>query len=60
MGTPLFAPEVAAKRDIRAVDGLHQSVSRRFGVGRRLLGSWPETGLEEIDCDLPEEDFWPD
>jgi hypothetical protein len=38
MGTPLFAPEVAAKRDIRAVDGLPQSVSRRFGAGRRLLG----------------------
>jgi hypothetical protein len=56
MGTPLFAPEVAAKRDIRAVGGLPQSVSRRFG-GRRLLGRWPETGLEKISGDFLEADL---
>jgi hypothetical protein len=26
---------------------------------RRLLVHWPETGLEEINGDLPEADFWP-
>jgi hypothetical protein len=26
---------------------------------RRLTGSYPETGLEEINGDLLEEDFWP-
>jgi hypothetical protein len=25
----------------------------------RQLGSYPETGFEEINCDLPEADFWP-
>jgi len=24
----------------------------------RLTGNYPETGLEEINRDLPEEDFW--
>jgi hypothetical protein len=35
--------------------GFHQSVSQ-FVVGR-LLGSWPETRLEDINDDLPEADF---
>ena len=30
-----------------------------FWVDRRPTGSWPETGLEEINGDLLEEDFWP-
>jgi hypothetical protein len=41
METLLFAPEVAAKRDIRAVDGLPQSVSQtiRGGSSLALIGN---------------------
>jgi hypothetical protein len=34
-----------------------------FGPPRnysRLVGSWPETGFEEITGHVPERDFWPD
>lgn len=37
METLFFAPEVAAKRDIRAVDGLPQSVSQTIRGGSSAI-----------------------
>jgi hypothetical protein len=46
-------PTADVRGNITSVS-LLQDTSFRYG---RLLGSWPETGLEEINFDLLESDF---
>jgi hypothetical protein len=42
-GNPTFCARGRSQARVRAVDGLPQSVSRRFGAGRRPTGSNPES-----------------
>jgi hypothetical protein len=37
---------------------LSRAVPQLLPVGRPT-GSYPETGFEEINSDVPEDDFWP-